>query len=343
MTDRFSTDYLMGVVENLIAPPSFMLDRYFTSQMADTSEEIHFDLINKSRRVAPFVSPLVAGRVMNQEGRVVKTFAPAYTKDKRIFDPIRGFKRAIGERIGGGEFTPEERVEMAIAVELTDQLEILTRRQEIMAMEALRLGQTTVAGDQYPSVIVNFGRDASLSIAALTGTAKWTNSSSTPLKNLRTWAKQSLQKGGGWPRDVFLTADGFDAFVNHPTVQARWQAVNSNVNGTLMTGAPLEEGAVYMGSLEGFNFFQYSGWYVPEDGSSEVEILPSIECVMVSQLLQGIRAYGAIKDLGSLKATPYYAKSWEDNDPSVRYLLLQSAPLMVPGRPNASVGIAGVI
>ena len=34
---------------------------------------------------------------------------------------------------------------------------------------------------------------------------------------------------------------------------------------------------------------------------------------------------------------PYFSKSWVEEDPAVRYLMLQSAPLVVPYRVNASL------
>ena len=53
-----------------------------------------------------------------------------------------------------------------------------------------------------------------------------------------------------------------------------------------------------------------------------------------------MRAYGAIRDEDAgFQALPYFAKSWAEQDPSVRYLLMQSAPLTVPYRINASCGI----
>lgn len=341
--DVFSTNYLMGVVQNLLRPPSFALDKYFARVVQDESEEIHFDVINKSRRIAPVVSPRIAGKVMNQEGRQVSTFRPAYIKDKREFEPSRGFKRAIGERIGGGELTPDQRIQMAINAELTDQLEILTRRLELWSIEVLRTGKCVVAGDGYPSVTVDFGRAASLTIAALTGSNRWDQTGSKPLANLKTWAKAALQKSGVWPGDVLMSPNVFSAFIENATVAARWQAQNVGAHGTLQLGAPLMEGGIYMGSIDGFNIFQYAGWYVAEGGSSETEILPEGEVVMASPLVDGVRAYGAIKDMDSLKAVPFFAKSYTENDPSVRYLLLQSAPLIVPSRPNATVGIAGVL
>lgn len=336
--DIFSTDYLLGVVESLIRPPSFALDMFFTAVTQDESEEIHFDVIDKKRRLAPFVSPLVPGKVMDSVGRKVSSFQPAYTKDKRRFDATRPFKRAVGEQIGG-TLTPQQRMEQAIVADLQDQVEILDRRMEVMAMEALRTGKVTVVGDEYPSVTVDFGRDASLSPAALAGTAKWTDTTSGvshPLQNLRDWALAVLQKSGAWPRKVIMEVTAFDAFIDHPDVADRWKAANTNVNGTLQLGAAIDqEGGIYMGSMEGFDFYVYAGWYL-DDSGTEQPIVPAGNVILASSLVQGVRAYGAIKDHDVLRAVPYFPKSWLENDPSVRWLMLQSAPLVVPTRPNAT-------
>ena len=37
------------------------------------------------------------------------------------------------------------------------------------------------------------------------------------------------------------------------------------------------------------------------------------------------------------QAVPFFAKTWNDEDPAVRYMLMQSAPLIVPYRVNASM------
>jgi hypothetical protein len=51
--DFYSTEYLMGVVESLIRPSSFILDKYFTRVQTFATEEIFFDVIDKKRRIAP--------------------------------------------------------------------------------------------------------------------------------------------------------------------------------------------------------------------------------------------------------------------------------------------------
>ena len=68
MPDLFSTDTLIGVVNGLKTPNPALLNRYFPTVAQDESEEIHFDLLKSKRRVAPFVSPLVAGQVVETQG-----------------------------------------------------------------------------------------------------------------------------------------------------------------------------------------------------------------------------------------------------------------------------------
>ena len=87
--DIFSTHVLTKVVERLDRPSSFLLDVFFGQEQTEDSEEIHFDIDKSKPRLTPFVSPLVAGKVVNDEGYVTKSFKPAYAKDKRRFDPSR--------------------------------------------------------------------------------------------------------------------------------------------------------------------------------------------------------------------------------------------------------------
>lgn len=56
------------------------------------------------------------------------------------------------------------------------------------------------------------------------------------------------------------------------------------------------------------------------------------------QQLLGYQAFGAIRDeAAGYQAMSFFPKSWVEQDPAVRYLMLQSAPLVVPYRPNASL------
>lgn len=332
MADLFSTNVMLGVVNSLIAPPQFLLDRFFPNLSTEDSEEIHFDLIDKTRRLAPFVSPVVSGKIVQGQGYTTKTFKPAYTKDKRVFDSSRPFKRAAGEPIGG-RMSPLDRQRVMLGIELIDQMDMVNRRLEVMAAEALRTGAVTVVGEQYPTQNVNFGRAGSLSVT-LTAGNKWGDTGIKPLNLLENWAQLVLKASGAMPRDVVMTVDAWQVFKEDAQVQKRLDQVRGN--STMVQNAQVEEGGVYMGTIDGFNIFVYSGWYVDDNGA-EQPILPAGTVLLGGGQIQGVRAFGAIRDEeAGFQAMPYYPKSWVEKDPSVRYLLMQSAPLVVPTRVNAS-------
>lgn len=336
MADLYSTDVLMGVVQDLKTPTSWLLDRYFGAMFTDPSEEIHFDLIPGKRRIAPFVSPLVEGKLVDSKGFETKTFKPAYIKDKRIFDSSRPFKRAIGEKIGGS-MSPQERLNAQLALDLEDQVAMITRRLEVMASEGLRTGKITVKGEKYPAVTVDFQRAVGHTLAALTGTARWGQSAGVPLENLAAWGATVLQATGVFPNDVVLGTTAWNKFRVDATVKDRLLAINSS--GTALSqAAPAVEGGQYMGTIDGFNIFAYGGWYVDPDTGTETAIFPAEAVLMTSPLVEGVRAFGAIRDeVAGFQAVPYFPKSWVDQDPAVRWLMMQSAPLVVPTRVDATI------
>ena len=160
----FSTNVLIGVVASMKTTPMFFLDKFFPTVQTEESEEIHFDVINRTRRIAPFVSPLVAGKIVESQGFSTKTFTPAYLKPKTPFNPRRALKRSAGEKIGGS-MTAQQRIDRLVRQDLEDHVNQINRRLEIMAVSALRLGTITVTGEEYPTQVVNFGRAAGHTVA----------------------------------------------------------------------------------------------------------------------------------------------------------------------------------
>jgi hypothetical protein len=336
MADLFTTNVMMGVIASLIEPPSFLLDKFFNRISNDPSEEIHFDVIAKTRRLTPFVSPLVEGKIVESQGFTTNTFKPAYLKDKRVWDASRALKRSAGEQIGGS-LSPMDRMRALLAFDLQDQVQMLTRRQEVMAAQALISGTVTVSGDLYATQVVNFGRQSANTIV-LTGGALWDATGVNPLDNLQDWALIVLQACGAMPTDVIMDVDAWKIFRANPIVAARlalqrtYQALP-----TLDQAAKQGEGGVLMGVVDGFSIYVYAGYYLDASDVTQ-RIIPSRTVLLATPQIEGVRAYGAIRDEeAGFQSVAYYAKSWIVPDPAVRYLLMQSAPLVVPTRPNASI------
>jgi len=334
MADLFSTDVLTTVVASLIGNPQFLVDRYFPITQSETSEQIHFDVMPGKRRIAPFVSPLQEGQIVENLGQVTNTITPAYIKDKRVFDMNRPLKRGPGEQIGGS-LTPMDRQRALLATSLQDQLDMLRRRQEVMAAEILYSGKSTISGDKYPSVVLDFGRAAGNTITAAT---LWSVGTAKPLDDLQDWQQLVLQQTGANLIDVLMTVDVWKVFKSHSTVQQYLNLWRTSVAMPSMEGSIQQvEGGSFKGEIEGFNIWVYSAWYVDPTTGTETPMFPAGTCILTSPALEGVKAYGAIRDEDAgLQATPYYVKSWVEPDPSVRFVMLQSAPILFPYRPNAS-------
>lgn len=337
--DLFTTGMLNRVVRQIdVDPAAWLLSTFFPISQESEKEEIHFDVEDEQPRITPFVSPLKAGRIVEREGYDTRTFKPAYVKDKRVFDETAPVKRVIGEP-PLGNLSAEERTRRLLGQALANQNRMLTRREEVMASEILRTGKATISGEGFDPVVVDFLRAAALTVTPLTGTTLWSATTSTPVDDIEDWAQLVYDNGGGIARDVVMAPDAWQAFRVHAQVATLLDTRRGS--GSAMETGPLDSSRVRNpGSIGDFRIWVYQDNYIDEAGSAQV-MMPSGNVLLLNGAgLQGTRHYGMIKDYAAgHTAQRAFVKSWEEEDPSRRLLLLQSAPLVVPYRPNSSLQV----
>ncbi len=325
----FAPATLQGILRALPQPKLGFAAKYFQTVVESDTPEIHFDVEGTDLRLAPFVSPLVPGKLVTDSGFETKHFRPAYIKDKTRFAPQRSTTRMLGERIGG-EYTREQRLELAVANELAAKQLRLERSLEWMAVQALMHGKVTVAGDQYPSRVVDFGRAAGNTVVKTAGN-KWGDAGVAPLDDLHAWSDAADAPISDW----YMTADAYAVLRSSAQVVQRMELVRGT--STMTQDAVMSRDLVLMGLIDGFRI-----WVVPkldvlhEDGVTRRMVPDGTVIGVADAYFEGVRHFGAIEDVESLAPGAYFVKSWLEQDPSARYILLQSAPLMVPYRPNAS-------
>lgn len=335
--DLYSTHDLLGVLDNNGPEETrYFLDTFFQAEYTSTSENIDFDELDKERRLAPFVSPLVQGQPMLIRGYQTRSFKPAYLKPKNALDPAANFRRRAGERYGG-EMTPKEREDAIIAQTLLMQRESCIRRWEWMAAQAAQFARVTVEGENYPTQIVDFGRDPGNTVT-LTGGAQWSQSATAkPLDDITTWARR-IQRSGRKARRLTMGLQASAAFFATEQVKAEFETRRGTSFGAqIERNQLLGDSLTYLGSTpDGIELYCYHDFYHDNDGT-EVPYMAE-NAVLLSGDIQGVRAFGAIIDNKSnYQALPIFPKMWESEDPSGIFLMTQSAPLMVPLNPNASV------
>lgn len=337
----YDTNTLIQVVPNLKTAQQFLLDKFFPNIVTSDTEKVSIDIDVGKRRMAPFVSPLVEGKLVEQRRYQTNEFTPAYIKDKRAPDLLKPVRRMIGERIGG-ELTGEEREMANLYAEMADQVDIVNRRLEWMAAQSLVTGKLTVEGDGFELVTIDYGRDASLTIA-LSGNKIWNGANisagtASPTSDVDGWQRQILKASGAKVTDIVFTTSSWEGFKLDPVLKGAIIFPSLNPSGNIVDpGARIEQGAVYMGHWGQYDLWVYNDWFVDEN-NHEVPMLNDGTVIMSGANLMGTRAFGMIKDPAfNYKALPYAPKTWVQEDPAQRYIMMQSAPLVIPSRVNASL------
>lgn len=295
--DIYTTTLLRQIVAQLKEPSTHLLDMYLPLVQTGDTEEIQFDVDTSKPRITPFVSPLRPGVVLDSPGYKTNVFKPAYAKDKRRHLPNRPLKRLAGEQIGG-EMSPMQRREMALAVDVMDQLEMLVRRRAVMASEVLRTGKKTVTGEGYPTVVVDFGRDAALTIALLT-TARWGETDVEPLDNLESWINLTVAKSGAAATSITMDPLAWQLFRESDKVDKRLDTRRGST--ATMETAPLARDqrrgrARYVGFVGEIDIWIYQEAYVDAAGA-EQQVLPDYTVMGAAPAdFLGTQAYGVIQD-----------------------------------------------
>lgn len=339
----YDTNTLIAVVQNLKLSQNWLLDRFFPNIVTSDTEFVSIDVDVGKRRMSPFVSPLVEGKLVEQRRYQTNIFKPAYIKDKRAPDLLKPVRRMIGERIGG-VMSNQERAMANLEFELTDQIDMLNRRLEWMAAQALMFGTVTIAGDGFPTTVVDFGRAAANTVV-LTGNNRWGFANNAdpqgydpvPTQNIETWQSAILKSSGVAPTDIVFTTTPWQRFLRAEGVQGavvypRFADSGNDIN----PGSQIIKGAILKGRWGQYNLWLYNDWYV-DDNNVEQPMLPDGTVLLGGPGIMGTRAFGAVIDPEfNYAAMAYAPKTWIKQDPAQRLIMMQSSPIVIPSRVNAS-------
>lgn len=337
MIEIYSTAYLNRLMTQLAPTPTVFLDTFFPDVLQHDTEEVYFDKAKDKPRLTPFVHPLHEGKVVDSAGYETKSLKPAYVKDLRVHNPMKALKRRAGEPLMGN-ITPDQRQRLNIAADLADQERMFSRRLEVMAVEAIRDGRATIRGEGF-NVVVDFGRDASLSVT-LTGAQAW-NAATPPdvLGQFEDWSGMIADFDGSVDA-VIMDRKAWALFRRNEAMLKlldRRRGDNSTIQ--LSPQQAKIAGLKYKGAIGEFEIYVMSGTYVDPFDNTVKQYIPDNTVILAGSRVEGVRHFGAIMDTDVLVSMERYVQSWTEKNPSRRMLMLESAPLLVPYRPNSSMRI----
>lgn len=343
--DRATLDSVYRFTQPPITP--FWL-QFFGREITFETPEIMFDRVfEDNRALAPFVLPNIKGRPQTLTGYDTLRFRPAYLKIK---DPVSGemhVERVPGETPITGSLSNWDRRALIIANLLEKARVKVRNRFEWMAAKAAITGQVVVEGEDYPSVTVDFRRDASLT-TVLTGANRWNQDGVDPFVSMVASRTQSNFLSGSYVKRFIFGANAWNSFTKRVDLK---ELMNRDYNGTgqntqvslVRTGLVGQE---FMGFIEGpqgqgrMEFWVDTSQYIDPTSGTLAYFLDQDTVVGIDSTFEGVQCFGAIQDAtAQYKAMRLFFKNWIEQDPSIEYLLTQSAPLMVPKNPNTTFSI----
>lgn len=343
--DIFDTRTMLEAVEQMKRPGRFLRDTFFPGQEQFDTETVDVDIIKGKRRMAPFVSPIAEGRLVESIGFSTSSLKPGYVKPKMVTTAADLLKRLPGEMLYGGGLGPEQRAQQKLGKDLAEMLDQIDRREEWMAAQALNAGAVTmtIKGETADKTVqVDFQMDATHKIT-LAGNDLWSDTvNSDPVAKLAEWSRTIRQDSGVSPTDAVMGSDACTAFLNHPTVQKFMDM--RQVDMGKIDPQQLPEGVTYVGRLKApsiqIDIWTYDEWYV-DDAGDEQPMIPVKKVWLGSRRAKNTKLYAVIQDIeaieGGQAAVQRFPKSWITKDPAVRWLMVQSAPLMALNQPDAFI------
>jgi hypothetical protein len=340
--NAFDTRSMILVLEQHKAPHTFFRNRWFGGPaQVHESDNFDIDVQKGGQRIAPFVSPIKEGKVMRREGFATYTVKPAYLKPKRVITPADCSRRMVGESI----FSPrsiQERASLILARDLGELDNACVQREEVMMRDAILDGKITISEDVNGTLTavreVDFLRNAALTVVLQS--AYWATSATTIEANLLTWANLLRTHGELSPDVLMVGTDIADILIGNTQILAKLNLLRVEMGS--MAPREIVRGVDYIGRLA------FPGCYVEiwcdsrtytNESGAEIKMIPAKTILLGSTQARCEMHYGPIQDLDAASdlglasgviPAARFPKTWTEKDPSVRHVLLQSAPLPVP-------------
>jgi hypothetical protein len=331
---NYSTRTLLEAFEQGPIVSTFLRDTFFKGREYPPTSTIEFDFRRGRRKMAPFVAPLIGGKVMERQGYETRLFtAPRIA-------PVRALRipdlepRLIGETIYSGR-TEADRAAELIAEDSEFLDDAIARREEWMCRQVLINGGITVTAENGYTQAINYLESS----AGATGNhetiaIKWDQANSDPLADLQT-ARLNMIKFSGISPDVALFGtNAASVFTRNASVQQ----LLDNRRFELGTVQPViqSDAVIRFAIVPGMECYSYAE-YFEDDAGTLFPMLPPDLVMLLSTKVQGKIVYGAftqLEDVKSKKFVTYQASRipyvYGDEEGGALYYRLTSRPLPMP-------------
>ncbi|MCL2357465.1 MAG: major capsid protein [Defluviitaleaceae bacterium] len=323
------------VIERMPRVHTFFRSTFFRRVKTFSTKSIDVDFKKGNRALAPFVHPKIGGKTVPNKGFQTKTYTPPLVAPNKITTVSDLEQRRAGENIYSGRTAAERAIEK-MAEDFRELDEMITRREEWMAAQAIFTGKIPVIGDGLNEEIdFSFTNKETL-------TTKWSAAGADPISDLKRWRKHVQKTGFINPNICIMADDVAAAFINNAKVQKLLDIKAYDL--AVIKPRELPNGVTYVGTINGLglDIYTYNEWYLDDWSNPEAPVqmplVPDGKLALLSTTAAYSRYYAAVTILDGRGGDEDFRTvegaripdSWAERNPARRFLQLNSQPLPVP-------------
>ena len=334
MNPNYEPRTLLEAFEQGPIAHTFLRDTFFQEREYPPTSLVEFDFRRGRRKMAPFVAPLVGGKVMERQG-----FETRFYRAPRIA-PVRALRipdleaRLPGETIYNAG-TQADRAAELLADDAIYLDTAITRREEWMCRSLIINGNINVSADNGYTNNINY-MESSLGTPNnhFVPTTKWDQAGSDPFADLEAARLAVIRDSGISPNVVLFGSTAKSAFINNANVAKFLNSFQFNIAHI----EPIIDDAsvIRFGYQAGLEYYQYAE-YFEDDAGTLYPMLPPELVLLASTTVQNKIVYGAYTQLEDVKSKRFvtYQTSripyiYGDEDGGALYYRLTSCPLPMP-------------
>jgi hypothetical protein len=347
----WDTRKLLGVFRDTKPLYTYWLP-FFGNQINSDSEWIDFEKLPlQGRKLASLVLPFGRGKSVYDDRTTLTRLKPAYAKSEDRIDPLMPLTKRAGidfSIIEPTQLDPMQRLVLIRAAMIAAHRNAMDRRWDWLAARAIIDGQVTLADTDYPTTIVDFGRDAGQTIVLGSG-SRFGDSGVSAVDFIQSVIDTTLNLPfGGMITKITMGSDVWaylrkdQEFLSHMDITVKGGTID--VARGLVPGEKIfKAGEMLVGGASGaaLELWVNNDTFTDPATGSQARHVGTKEMVFTGtpDAIQGYQCFGRIIDPAANYApVSFFPKNWtaREGDIEVEYLTTNSAPLMVPINPNAT-------
>jgi hypothetical protein len=330
---------LMKVVKSVPPVTTFLRDKFFRSRQTFVTETFDVDFVKGARELAPFVAPLIGGKIVKNQGYETKNYHTALIAPVIITTAENELNHRMPGEALYSDRTPADRAVEKLALDLQRLEDMRVRREEWMCAKALFTGQIPIIGEGVNEVIdFKFTNTDTITDAA----KMWNAPTADIIGDIQNYRRIVRQTGYVNCDIAVMSPDVANAIINNAKIQKLLDIKSYDL--AVIRPKELPGGVKYIGTIqsEGLDLYTYDEVFLDDtvlnsEGNPTLQpLIPSGTIAFLSTKSNYSIYYGAIHYIPEKQNNFVTVEgvrvphSWVERRPDRRFLSLQSRPMPIP-------------